>query len=213
MTRTSARSQHQGPDKDIELATLWQAVRRGLKGLVLASALVGATTSGALSLMAPRYSSESQLEFVAKRSNPFPDENGRLSSTESTARIDQPAINTHARALLSSDLILKVAADLKMRNRPEFNSALGPIDTWGRIARMAGVGGPLPGESEDERVLSVVRRQLEVAAMKDTRFIAIRFNSTDNKLAAEFANRLAFTDVANEILLTVDATAKHPQRA
>ncbi len=208
MTRDVARSKHHGPDKDIELATLWQAVQGGLKGLVLASALVGAITYGALSLIAPRYSSESQLEFVAKRSNPFPDENGRLSSTESTARIDQPAINTHARALLSSDLILKVAADLKMRNRPEFNSALGPIDTWGRIARMAGVGGPLTGESEDERVLSVVRRQLEVAAMKDTRFIAIRFNSTDNKLAAEFANRLAETYRGSLVSQPVEETSK-----
>ena len=41
------------------------------------AALVGAATFAVQSMMAPRYTSESQLEFVAKRSNPFPESGDR----------------------------------------------------------------------------------------------------------------------------------------
>src|SRR5262249_51744283 len=144
-------------------------------------------------LMAARYTSESQLEFVARRSNPFPDAAERAAVPENSTRLDPAAINTHARALLSSDLLLKVAEEFKLRDRVEFNSALGSLDSWSAIQRVLGIGGPVAGESDDERVVAVVRRQLEVAAIKETRSIAIRFASADSQLAADFANRLAET--------------------
>jgi succinoglycan biosynthesis transport protein ExoP len=181
------------PAGDIQLAALWGALKRSFKGLLLTSALVGGVTWGVQSLMAPRFTSESQIEFSAKRNNPFPDQGDRQGATDQAARLDQAAINTHARALMSSDLLLKVAGDLKLRNRAEFNSALGPVDTWSGLLRIAGIGGPLPGETEDERVLATLRRQLIVAAIKDTRWIGISFSSTDNRLAADFANALADT--------------------
>ncbi len=199
----------QPPVADIQLATLWQSVRRSFKTLVVVSALVGGATYGVQSLMASRFTSESQLEFTAKRSNPFPESGDRPAAPgNNAARLDQAAINTHARALLSSDLLLKVATELKLTHRPEFNSALGPVDTWSGILRIAGIGAPLPGETEDERVLSVLRRQLVVAAIKDTRWIGIAFSSTDSKLAADFANALAETYRATLVSQPLDETNK-----
>jgi uncharacterized protein involved in exopolysaccharide biosynthesis len=210
MTATphSAPSQGQPPVGDIQLATLWQAVRRSFKGLLVTAALVGGGTYGVQSLMAPRYTSESQLEFTAKRANPLPEQGDRQPGPDTAARLDQAAINTHARALLSSDLLLKVAGDLKLRNRVEFNSALGPVDTWSGLLRLAGIGAPLPGETEDERVLSVLRRQLVVAAIKDTRWIGISFASTDSKLAADFANALAEAYRASLVSQPIEETNK-----
>ena len=196
------------PVEDIQLSTLWQAVRRSFKTLLVASALVGGATYAVQSTMAPRFTSDSQLEFTAKRNNPFPEAGDRPAGPDNAARLDQAAINTHARALLSSDLLLKVANDLKLVIRPEFNSALGPVDTWSGILRIAGIGVPLPGETEDERVLSVLRRQLVVAAIKDTRWIGISFSSTDNKLAADFANALADTYRASLVSQPLDETNK-----
>lgn len=196
------------PVGDIQLASLWQAVKRSFKGLVLASGLVGASIYGIQSLMAPRFTSESQLEFVAKRGNPLPEAGERPNAPDNASRLDQAAINTHARALLSSDLLLKVADTLKLRNRPEFNSALGPLDTWGGLLRMGGIGAPLPGEAEEERVLSVVRRQLVVAAIKDTRWIGITFTSADSQLAADFANTLAETYRAGLVAQPIEETGK-----
>src|SRR5262245_27366488 len=157
-------AQHLEAEPDIQLAALWLAVRHSYRTLLVAAGVVALVTYIALSLMAPRFTSESQLEFVAKRNNPFPETGERAPAPDNSARLDPAAINTHARALASSDLLIKVAADLELRNRAEFNSALGPLDTWGSIQRHLGIGGPVAGETEDERVLSVVRRQLEVAA-------------------------------------------------
>jgi succinoglycan biosynthesis transport protein ExoP len=186
---------------------LWRAIRRGFKGLLLAAGAAGALTYGAQSLIAPRFTSESQLEFVAKRSNPLP-EPDRPAGPDSAARLDQAAINTHVRALLASDLLLRVAADLKLRTRPEFNGALGPVDTWSSLLRLAGMGVPPAGESEEERVLSVVRRQLVVSSAKETRAIAISFSATDSRLAADFANALADTYRAGLVTQPIDETTK-----
>ncbi len=86
---------------------------------------------------------------------------------------------------------LRVADDLKLRNRVEFNSELGSLDTASSVLRLAGIGAPIPGEAVEDRVLGVVRRQLQIAPVKDSRIIPIRFTSADPRLAAAFANRLA----------------------
>lgn len=205
----AAHSQHPGHhEPDIQLATLWQAIRGSSKTLMIAAVAIAGVTYSALSLMAPRYTSEGQLEFVARRNNPFPEAGERPNGPDNTTRLDPAAINTHARALVSSDLLLKVANELKLRNRVEFNSALGSPDTWSGIQRMAGIGAPAPGETEEERVLQVVRRQVEVAAIKETRSIAIRFTSIDNKLAADFANLLADTYRTSLVSNPVEETGK-----
>ncbi len=210
MSMPTAHSTHHGmpPQGDIQLSTLWQALKRSFKGLVIVSALVGGATYGVQSLMAPRYTSESQLEFVAKRNNPFPEAGEPRNAGENASRLDQAAINTHARALLSSDLLLKVAGEFNLRDRAEFNSAIGPVDTWSAVLRIAGVGAPLPGETEHERVLSVLRRQLVVAAIKDTRWIGISFSATDSRLAADFANALADTYRASLVQQPIDETSR-----
>ena len=141
-------------EHDIQLVSLWHAVRGSWKSLLVAACLVGGITYGAMSLMAPRFTSESQLEFVGRRNNPFPEAGERANAPDNASRLDQAAINTHARALLSSDLLLKVATELKLRNRVEFNSALGSVDTWTAMLRLAGVGAPPTAESEQERVLA-----------------------------------------------------------
>jgi uncharacterized protein involved in exopolysaccharide biosynthesis/Mrp family chromosome partitioning ATPase len=201
-------SAHLEPEPDIQLFALWQAIKRSWKSLLIAAAVVGALTYSAMMLMAPRFMSESQLEFVSRRNNPLPEAGERTSVPDNSTRLDQAAMNTHARALLSSDLLLKVAGDLKLRNRPEFNSAVGSLDTWTALTRMAGFGGSPAGETEEERVLAVVRRQVEVAAIKDTRSIAIRFTSADNNIAAQFANRLAESYRASLVATPVEETSK-----
>lgn len=192
---------------DIDLGSLGRRLRTGLPKLLVASALAGALTYAALSLIAPRYASESQLAIVARSTNPFPEGRERGGVDSMTPRMDKEAINTHVRALMGSDLMLKVARELDLRDRPEFNDALGAVDEMGRLLRMIGIGGPRPGESEDDRVLSTVYNRLEVAAAKDSRFIPIRFTSNDPDLAANFANALAETYRKSLVSVPVQETS------
>jgi uncharacterized protein involved in exopolysaccharide biosynthesis len=186
------RTSHQASPDDIDIVSLWGALRRSLPKLLACTVGAGALTFGVLSLMAPRFASETQLAIVSKSTNPFPDAGkAGVAPDAVTPRMDKEAMNTHARALVAPGLLLKVADDLKLRNKKEFNSALGSADFIGGVLRLAGLAGPRPGESEEDRVLAEVTRRLEVAVAKESRFIPIRFTSSDPDLAAAFANKLA----------------------
>lgn len=182
------------PD-DIDVTSIWSALKRSGRNLAVASLLVGGLTYGVLSLMAPRFTSEAQLSIVAKETaNPFSTPKADIGSAEAIGqRMDKEAVNTHVRALMSPDLAGRIAADLKLASLPEFNSALGPHDTLDRLGRMVGVGGPRPGESELDRVLNAYFKRLEVYSPKESRFIGVRFTSSDPDLAAQVANTLSDT--------------------
>ncbi len=180
------------PD-NIELSAVIAAIKRRVPRLLVLSALAGALTFVGLTLVAPRYQSEAELVVSAKGMvDPFqsPRKDG-TSSDSVTVRMDKEAVNTHVRALRSPELGSSIAAELKLSERPEFNPALGPVDTFDRILRLTGIGAPRPGESEQDRVLNRFYDRLEIYSPKESRAIAIRFTSHDPDLAAEIPNALA----------------------
>jgi uncharacterized protein involved in exopolysaccharide biosynthesis len=169
-------------------------MKRAIPRLAMLAGAVGAITFLGLGLVAPRYQSEAELVVSAKGINdPFssPRKDGGGGSEAVTVRMDKEAINTHVRALMSPELGQGIAQSLKLAERPEFNPALGPVDTLGSILRLAGIGAPRAGESEQDRVLNRFYERLEVYSPKESRAIAIRFTSNDPDLAAEVPNNLA----------------------
>lgn len=199
---------HASPD-DIELFTVFDALKKGARKLVLASVGVGILAFGVLAMMAPRYQSEAELAIVAKGSaSTFSDQRSAQQGPDLvTTRMDKEAINTHVKALQSPELLEKIADDLKLRERREFNSAVGPIDTIDATLRMIGIGGPRAGESERDRVLNALRAALEVYSAKESRFIGVRVTTTDAQLAASIANAIAETyrsSLAEQGVLEID---------
>jgi uncharacterized protein involved in exopolysaccharide biosynthesis len=194
---------------DLDVAMLWAIVRQRLPRLVLLCALAGAATFVVLSMVAPRYVSEAQLAIASKSgANPFADPSRAQGSADSVAvRMDKEAVNTHVRALLSSDLGATIVHDMKLADRVEFNSALGSEDAISALLRLAGIGGPRAGESDQDRALSAYFKRLEVYSPKESRFIGIRFSSNDPELAAAVANRIAETyreQLANQSVVETD---------
>jgi len=177
------------PD-DIEMSTIFRALRRSLPRLVLWSAAAGALTYGALMQLAPKYQSQAELAIMAKgASSSFADP--KSASPDSLAvKMDKEAINTHVRALQAPELVAGIADALKLKEKREFNSALGPVDTADSLLRMIGAGGPRPGEVERDRVLNALFKQIEVYSAKESRFIGVRVTSVEPKLAADIANSL-----------------------
>jgi polysaccharide biosynthesis transport protein len=183
-------SQSNASPDDIDITSLWAALKRSLLKLTAVSAIAMGATYGVLSTMAPRFTSEAQLAIVAKN-NPLPDDAKQPSSNDAQIKMDPAAINTHVRALTASDLVIQVAKDLKLAKLPEFNSAVGDLDLFTGLQRRLGMAGPRAGESDEDRVLATVAKQLEVSPTKESRSINIRFTSADSDLAATFANKLA----------------------
>ncbi|WP_414652711.1 GumC family protein [Hyphomicrobium sp.] len=163
-----------------------------MRWLIPASLVLGSMTYAILSFVAPRYQSEAELAIVAKGvAGTFADRNSAAGPDLVTTRMDKEAINTHVRAMQSPELMEKIANDLKLAERPEFNSALGPVDKLDAVLRYFGIGGPRKGETTRDRVLDAFRNRLEVYAAKESRFIGVRMTSNDPALAAKIANALA----------------------
>ena len=180
------------PD-NIDTATLWGAIRASLPWLLLWTAVVVVTTFGVLTLIAPRFQSEAQLTIDAKTAtNPFSDPKQASPGADSTAnQMDREAINTHIKSLQSPTLAAKIVADLKLKDRPEFNNELGDVDLLSKVMRMVGLGGVRAGQTEQDRVLEAYFSKLEVYSARESRFIGLRFLSVDPQLAADIPNALA----------------------
>jgi succinoglycan biosynthesis transport protein ExoP len=180
------------PD-NIDLNAVLAAIKVRVPRLVVLSVAAGVMTYLGLGLVAPRYQSEAELVVSARGLvDPFQSPRKDGGGAESfSVRMDKEAVNTHVRALRSPELGAEIAAQLKLAERPEFNSALGPVDSLGRILLLAGIGAPRPGESEQDRVLNRFYERLEIYSPKESRAIAIRFTATDPDLAADVPNALA----------------------
>lgn len=179
------------PD-DIEMSSIAGALKKSARNLVVWTLLSGAATLGVLSMLAEKYQSQAELTVVAK-SPTMQDPKSTQAVDTVTSKLDPAAINTHVKQLQGADLLTKVSDELKLKDKVEFNAALGPADMIDRVMRLAGLGGPRPGESERDRVLNTLRYQLEVYAAKESRFIGIRVNSSEPQLAADIANKIAET--------------------
>lgn len=181
------------PD-DIEMSSIFGALNQKKWKLLATSALLGGATFAVLSMMAPKYQSQAELAIVAEGgSSTFSDPKNPSGPDAITTKMDQAAINTHVKALQSPELLRKIADELKLKDKPEFNSALGAVDMVDTVMRLVGLGGPRAGESEQDRVLNVLRSQLEVYSAKESRFIGVRMTSIDPELAATIANGLGNT--------------------
>lgn len=189
------------PD-DIDISAVWRSLRRALPKLILLSLATGGLAYAVLSSFPPEYTSEAQIQVVAPR------ESGERSPEAVAARLDKEAINTHLRSLMSPDLALQIIASEKLDNNPEFNSSLQPPGKLDRLLKAMDLGGR-SDESEQDRVLKAFFKRLEIYSPKESRVIGIRFSSTDPKLAAAIANRIAETyrdALANRTLKETDAT-------
>lgn len=205
-------STHASPD-DIDITSVWSSLKSSLPKILVASLVAAAVTYAVLALMAPRYASEAQLEISAKGSLPDPTRDPRReASAESVSvRMDKEAINTHVRALLSPDLAQKIITELKLDQKPEFNSAKGSPDILSGLLRIVGIGAPQKRESDLDRALSTYFKQIEVYAPKESRSIVVRFTSVDAQLASTIANRIAEVyrgELSSQIVVESDKAFK-----
>ncbi len=181
----------QAATDDIDVASLWSVLKRSGPKMLLLSGLVGALTYGGLMMVPSKYKSEAQLRIGASGSGDPRDPKGPGATPDNvTVRVDKEAIASQVVALRSRDLASKLAVELKLNQRTEFNTALGGQGFLAGTLRLMGIAGPRPGETEEERVFNAYYNALQVYQVKDTRVITVEFLSTDGELAARAANRL-----------------------
>jgi tyrosine-protein kinase Etk/Wzc len=176
------------PD-DIDISAIWRALRKSLPKLIIASAALGIIAFATLSAIAPRYTSEAQIQVVPPEREGATGDAASGSADAVAARLDKEAINTHLRALMSPDLAREIIAEEGLANKPEFNGALQSPTLLSRIRSAFDFS--QGKESAQDRVLQAYFDRLNVYSPKESRFIGVQFSSQDPKLAAEVANRIA----------------------
>lgn len=177
------------PD-DIDIAALWQAVKRNGLRLVVAMVVAGAATWLVLASMAPQYRSSAQI-ILSRDASIYSRPRAELQPSVESLKIDQDEISSQVEVIQSADALQRIITDLQLEKRPELNSALkssGPITGVLRMLGLADGDRKLP---ERERVFNAFRKSLVVYPVAKSHVIAIEFTSTDPKLAASIANAVA----------------------
>ena len=155
------------PDS-IDLGAIGAALKRALPKLLIATVLAAVAAFLVLSMLTPKFASLAQIEIVSKGlGNPFEPRRETGMPEMVSVRMDKEAIGTHVRALQSSDLALKVAAELHLAEKPEFNSALAKRGVFGEFLHSLGLVGPRAGETDDDRVLEAFNDALRIYQIKE----------------------------------------------
>ncbi len=177
---------------DIDPKALIAILRRELPKLIALSLVAGVLTYLTLATIAPRHTAKSVIGIMASdKAERLTASNDQASTGSLSALANERTVGPHIKAIQSPALLEAVAKGLRMRNRREFNPVHGPVDTFSGLLRKIGLARDQSQLNEKERVHNEVSRRLNVSAEDSANSIAISFTSTDPKLAAAFANRLA----------------------
>lgn len=179
-------------DVDVDPDTLFSMLARRWPRILSAALIVTAIAFAFAWLATPRYQAETRIlietrEPVSTQSDP--------ASNANSIVLDDEGIASQVQVISSSEVLKKVARQLDLVSRGEFNDGakLGPV---GRLLVLAGLRSD-PGEiPAEERVLQAMRNRLDVYTVEKSRVIVVGFSSEDPKLAAAVPNAIAETYIA-----------------
>ena len=179
---SSVNGGHQ--DVDIDLRQVVSAVWRRRARILLAGVAAAVLSFAAASLIKPSYKGEARLLIESRTPNL-----GGAAAGGNDPVLDSLNITSQAQLLQSTDLIKRVARDLKLAQLKEFDPASQSLIPDPLV--MIGLKqDPMKLDPED-RVIQEFRDKLQVYAVENSRVIAIEFSSHDPKLAADIPNRMA----------------------
>lgn len=177
----------QASHDDIDLSTLFAAIKRNLFRLLVTTGLAGSLTYGALCLVPPSYKSTAQIILQPSSSSLL-----RLRSQESAspdAKVDEGEVASQAEVIRSRDLLRKVVAAEHLDQLPDYNPALPGRALADRLLGL--FSGSMSSMEPMERALTVLQQNVRVGEVPKTRLINIDVTARSPALAAKLANELA----------------------
>src|ERR1044072_3844747 len=178
--------------RDVELRL--RAVGRTLvrkKWWVLGPAIaVAALTFVGVNLITPRYKSEARI-IIEWRENAFLRPEAEKGVNEGDRTVNPEAVTSQVQLALSRDVARQVIKELKLGERPEFDSALRGVSLIRYSLGFLGLAKDPLSMTPEERVLEAYYERLTVFPVDKSRVISIEFQSSDPELAAKAANAVA----------------------
>ena len=185
------------------LLEYWHILRRR-KGTIILFSVLGVLVGLLISLpQTPIYQASASIEIHGINEN-FMNLREVSPTMQGSSRYSLSDIETHVEVLQSRILIRKVVDKLKLQEKPEAVYGSGRLAAW---KKALGLPPPAP-ESAYEQALAMAAEDLSVRVLRDTRIIEIRTDSTDRRMAADFANTLADEYVQHSLEARWQATQR-----
>src|SRR5580704_8607553 len=175
--------------EELDLGALGRALWRRKVTIIGSTLAAAAIAFLAVSLITPRYKSESRV-LIETRENIFlrPEADKTI---EAGATVDQEAVASQVQLILSRDLARDIIEKLKLGERPEFDPVLHGPSLLKTLFGLVGIGRDPMTMTPEERVLKSFQERLNAYQAEKSRVIVIEFQSEDPDLAAQVANAVA----------------------
>ena len=182
-------------DGELDLASVGRALARKKWWLLGPALAVAALTFVGVNLIAPRYKSEARI-LLEGRENVFFRPEADRNNIDRDRTVDPEAVTSQVQLALSRDVARQVIKELKLGERPEFDSALRGVSLLRYTLGMLGLAKDPLSMSQEERVLEAYSERLTVFPVDKSRVITIEFQSADPEFAAKAANTVADSYIA-----------------
>jgi tyrosine-protein kinase Etk/Wzc len=201
-----SQAEYRSQDADIDIGRLFGALWRDKVRILVGALILSAVVFAVLSIVTPKYESDARVLIESSESVFTRPERGQ-GQTSDASLLDQQGVTSQVEILTSSDLLMRVAAELKLDESSEFDETLSMSSFSAGLVALGLIADPSLIPSE-KRVLDNVRERLNVYPVENSRVIVIRFQSRDQELAASFPNALAAAYLTLESRSQLDNTGK-----
>ena len=179
-------------DGELDLGAVGRTLLRKKWWILGPAIAVAALTFVGVNLITPKYKSEARI-IIEGRENVFFRPEAEKGTAERDRSVDQEAITSHVQLALSRDVARQVIKELKLGERPEFDSALRGVSLIRYSLGFLGLAKDPLSMTPEERVLEAYYERLTVFPVNKSRVISIEFQSSDPEFAAKVANTIADT--------------------
>lgn len=174
---------------EVDFTSIGRAVWRRKWWVIGPTLVVALVTTIAVNLITPRYTSEARILYEG-RENVFLRPQAERTVIE-RAGADEEALASQVQLILSRELALKVIAELKLNELPEFDPLIDGLSPLKRFLVLIGVSRDPHRLTPTERVLASYYKRLTAFTIERSRVITVEFTSSNPVLAAKAVNAVA----------------------
>ena len=182
--------QNTANDVDVDLGRLFASIARDWRRILVVALIITGLAFAVASVVTPKYMGETRI-LIETRESEFTRVD--TNNDRSAPILDGEGVASQVEVISSTDIITKVARELDLAARPEFDAQPSML---GRLLAMAGLATDVRNLAADERVLKAFREKLDVYRVENSRVIVIEFSSEDPELAAAIPNAMADAYIA-----------------
>ncbi len=178
-------------DLDIDVASLFAGLWRNKFKILFLSLLFTALAAAAVLYVSPKYMSEARILIETRESVYTRPNTGNID--EQRPVLDAEGIASQVELLGSTDVLSKVADDLKLATKPEFDPANASLTD-----KIMAVIGRAPELGLKDALIAKMRERLKIYRVESSRVIVVSFSSKDPNLAAAVPQAIANTYLATQ---------------